>query len=608
MASADAASNRTVDTRSHTSGSGAVPPLRWLGLRPTLWTVVVPAFVLFLTTAYFLIARDERQKAADLRFERRIAEIELAISARMDAYIEVLRGGLGLLNATDSISRDEWRAYVATLDIERVLPGIQGIGFTEFVKPENKQAYEQRIRDEWFPDFRIRPEGERPIYSSITYLEPFDERNRQAFGFDMYQQETRRDAMNRARDRGEVAISGRVTLVQEITEDVQAGFLMYLPYYGQRSVPESLDERQHRIAGFVYSPFRMGNLMNGILGVGLPDVRIEVFDGRATLPEALMFDSATGDAKDFEPNHVATRVLNFGQRDWTLRICSLLPFEVQDSRQTEPLILASGVLVSFLIFVILRAFATTRERAQALADHMTARLQQNARELERSNSELELFAYVASHDLKAPLRGIDHLANWIETDLGDGLQGEPKRNMQLLRARIRRLDKLLDDLLGYSRAGRIDAPIERVDTEQTLKEWFEAINAEERLVLHIDISAPELLVRRVALEQVLTNLYSNTMKHHDRERGSIDVKVSDSGRFYEILYQDDGPGIPADQRERAFQMFQTLKPRDSVEGSGMGMAIIKKIVEREGGSITCEDRPDGSRGVFFRILWGKADT
>jgi CHASE1-domain containing sensor protein/anti-sigma regulatory factor (Ser/Thr protein kinase) len=607
VVSADAAPDRTVVVGNRDPAFDVSSP-RWFGLRPTLWAVVVPAVIVILTMVYFFIARDERRQAADLRFEQRIAEIELAITARMDAYTEVLRGGLGLLNASTSVDRDQWRAYVETLAIETVLPGIQGIGYSEFVTPENKQAYEQRIRDEGFPDFRIRPEGERSIYSSITFLEPFDQRNRQAFGFDMYQQATRNEAMNRARDSGKVAISGRVTLVQEITDDVQAGFLMYLPYYGHPVVPEALDERQRRIVGFVYSPFRMGNLMKGILGVGLPDVRLEVFDGRTTSPEARMFDSTGGSTKDFVPNHVATRVLNVGQRDWTLRICSLRPFEVQDQRDTEPLIVASGIIVSFLIFVILRAFATTRERAQALADEMTVRLQQNARELERSNSELELFAYVASHDLKAPLRGIDHLANWIETDLGDELQGEPKKNMQLLRGRIMRLNKLLDDLLGYSGAGRIDAPIERVYTEHTVKEWFDALNTEERFSLQVKISAAEMVVRRVALEQVLTNLYANTMKHHDGDRGNIDVTVSEARNFYEILYQDDGPGIPADQRERAFQMFQTLKPRDSVEGSGMGMAIIKKIVEREGGSITCEDRPDGSRGVFFRILWGKADT
>ncbi|CAN0596197.1 unnamed protein product, partial [Laminaria digitata] len=176
----------------------------------------------------------------------------------MDADTEVLRGGLGLLNASVHVSREEWRLYVDTLSVESVWPGIQGIGYAEFVRPENRTAYEQAIRDEGFADFVIRPPGAREIYSSITYLEPFDERNRQAFGFDMYQQETRRTAMNLARDTGKVAVSGRVTLVQEISDDVQAGFLMYLPYFESGQTRQDVSTRQSSIVGFVYSPFRMG--------------------------------------------------------------------------------------------------------------------------------------------------------------------------------------------------------------------------------------------------------------------------------------------------------------------------------------------------------------
>ncbi len=582
------------------------PSRRWLGMPPSAWAILVPLVILALTAMYYSISRADREREAQVRFDLRVAEIENAISDRMDAYTEVLRGGLGLFNASETVTRAEWRAYINALDIDNVLPGIQGIGFAEFVRPEDKANYEQSIRDEGFPDFRIRPEGDRPLYSSITFLEPFDERNRQAFGFDMYQQETRRAAMDLARNSGEVAISGRVVLVQEITEDVQAGFLMYLPFFLDGRDPESVDACRREIAGYVYSPFRMGNLMSGILGVGLPDVRLEVFDGRMSSPDTLMYDSRQRDDEPWEPALTAVREINVGQRVWTLRICSLRPFEAVSSRDAEYLIIASGIIVSLLLFFILRAFATTRERAQALAESMTRQLQENARELERSNAELELFAYVASHDLKAPLRGIDHLANWIESDLGDSLQGEPKSNMALLRDRVKRLEKLLDDLLGYSRAGRIEAPFEDVDLETTSTEWFKALNADGRFNLHQDIRLKTMRVRPVALEQVLTNLYSNSMKHHGSDEGNIYIRAFETDDSYEIHYEDDGPGIPTNQRERAFQMFQTLQPRDKVEGSGMGMAIIKKIIERDGGSVTCEDRPGGERGVYFRMICKKA--
>ena len=150
-------------------------------------------------------------------------------------------------------------------------------------------AYLESVRADGFPDFTVRPDGARELYSSITFLEPFDARNRQAFGYDMYSQVTRRTAMDRARDTDDVAISGKVTPVQEITTDVQAGFLIYLPFYGEGAAPKSISDRQALIKGFVYSPFRMGDLMNGVLGESLRDVDLQVYDGQVVGPEALMF-------------------------------------------------------------------------------------------------------------------------------------------------------------------------------------------------------------------------------------------------------------------------------------------------------------------------------
>lgn len=567
----------------------------------TRWALAVLVVMIGLTAVAYSLNRTQNQKSAQLRFDDRVAEIEIAITNRMDAYTEVLRGGLGLFNASASVTRDEWRTYVNSLNVGTLWPGIQGFGYTEFVRPADRERYEQSIRAEGFPDFAIKPPGERAIYSSISFLEPFDERNRQAFGFDMYQQETRRAGMDLARDTGQPAISGRVTLVQEISDDVQAGFLMYLPFYGSPEMPTDVASRRAMIEGFVYSPFRMGNLMEGILGAGLPDVRLRIFDQEGIAPENLMYDSDTGNKDDHQSRFESAKTIEVGQRNWTILVESLRPIERVGDRVVEALILGGGLALSLLVFGILWSFATTRARAEALANNMTLKLQENTEELKRSNAELELFAYVASHDLKAPLRGIDHLASWIESDLGDALTGEPKQNMALMKGRIKRLEALLDDLLDYSRAGRADDSSEPVSIEETARELFDSLNAEGQFKLHMTIGIQVLTLP--GLEQILMNLFSNTIKHHGGDAGNVYLKVLGTSQHFEIHYEDDGIGIPADQRERAFQMFQTLQPRDKVEGSGMGMAIIRKLVERRGGTITCEDRPNGESGVFFRIRW-----
>ncbi|MEZ5669494.1 MAG: CHASE domain-containing protein [Alphaproteobacteria bacterium] len=571
-----------------------------------LWTWAVLALGILLTAfAYFSVEADS-EAAAQARFDFRQHEIVQAVERRMAAYTQTLFGALGLLRASDDVARDEWRIYVDSLDLDNRYPGIQGIGFTEWVTPERRAAYEAAIRAEGFPDFTIRPPEPRPLYSSITYLEPFDERNRQAFGFDMYAEATRRAAMELARDTGEFAVSGDVRLVQEIGSDVQAGFLLYVPYYGRNDVPQTVAERQAASVGFVYSAFRMGDLMEGILGPGLPDVRLQVFDGPDPLDDELMFDSEPG-RDTSQSAFVATSRINLGQRTWTLKMSSLPAFEALLDPQKSSFVLIGGLAASLLFFGVLRSSANLRARAEALAAEMTVALEQRNAELGRSNAELEQFAYVASHDLKAPLRGIDHLAIWIEKDLGDKLEGEPKRNMSLLRGRIKRLETLLNDILDYSRAGRTSTQVESFDIAEFVAEVFETVRANRPYTLAVNTDVATVCLGRTALEQVLSNLFSNTMKHHDKGAGQIAVEVHDRATGFDIVVSDDGPGIPKNLRTRAFQMFQTLQPRDQVEGSGMGLAIVRKIVERQGGSIEMVDTP-GPRGAVFRIIWPKPAT
>ena len=566
------------------------------------WAWLALIACLALTVMTYVTVDSESRRAANDKFEFRVAEIGEAIERRFAAYAQTLNGGLGLFRAAEPVSREVWRTYVETLDIDRLFPGIQGIGFAEWVTPQNRTQYESGIRMEGFPGFRIRPPGRRQLYSSITFLEPFDKRNREAFGYDMYSQETRRAAMDHARDTGLPTISGKVRLVQEINEDVQAGFLMYVPYYGYSGTPETVEARRAASVGFVYSPFRMRNLMEGILGPGIPNVRLQIFDGAGTTDDALMYDN------DPEPAHVAPEfrrvvALPIGQHEWTLEISSLPTFEKYLDPQKSAIILIAGVMTSILFFFVIGSYASTRRRAEALAANMTAAMALHAQELTRSNEELARFAYVASHDLKAPLRGIDHLASWITEDLGDKLTGEPAEHMTMLRGRIARLEALLDDLLSYSRAGSGEIPIERVNLRDLIPGTFDLLNVENRFELDFDSDIDQIDVRRTELEQVITNLFSNAIKYHDGDRGHLYVKIRQNGDIVNFTVADDGPGIPEEHRERVFEMFKRLQPRDEIEGSGMGLSIIRKIIQRNGGDVRIEGRDSGERGASFRFTW-----
>jgi len=221
--------------------------------------------------------------------------------------------------------------------------------------------------------------------------------------------------------------------------------------------------------------------------------------------------------------------------------------------------------------------------------------------LSKSNSELEQFVYVASHDLKQPLRGIDNLAKWIVEDAADVLPAESRRHLMTLQQRVRRMEKLLADLLHYSRVGREESAVETVDTEKLVEETIGLLDVPPGFSIEVEAPLPRLAVHRTPLTQVFHNLIGNAIKHRSGDQGRIRIEARDAGSRVEFAVTDDGPGIPPEHHERVFRMFATLKPRDEVEGSGMGLAIVKKVVEARGGRISLESAP--GVGSTFRFTW-----
>ncbi len=238
------------------------------------------------------------------------------------------------------------------------------------------------------------------------------------------------------------------------------------------------------------------------------------------------------------------------------------------------------------------------ERTRELAD--------KASELERSNRELDQFAYVTSHDLKAPLRAIANLSQWIEEDISGQLADETRKQMDLLRGRVHRMEALIDGILRYSRVGRIDVDVETVDVAEMLDEIIESQVLPEGLTVDIGPDMPIFAAASVRLQQVFANLISNAIKYHDRPDGSVEVSVRDNNDFYEFTVADDGPGIASEYHDKVFQIFQTLQAKDSRESTGVGLTLVKKIVAEQGGTISLESME--GQGASFRFTWPKQPT
>ncbi|MDP3428150.1 MAG: CHASE domain-containing protein, partial [Humidesulfovibrio sp.] len=305
-------------------------PLSRYAPRSILAPVVVLVTCLAMSVAGWRYTDQLTEDLARSRFEARVSEISMAIDDRMAAYELALRGGLALFSSVGEVSRAQWRDYVGKLNLLQNYPGIQGMGYAVVVPPAERQKHTEDIRREGFPDYTMSPPGERAVYTAIVYLEPFDLRNKRAFGFDMFSDPTRRAAMERSRDTGRTSISARVTLVQETTEGVQVGFLMYMPFYAPEAPIYTDGDRRAALRGYVFSPFRMNNFMLGIVGKTISGLGLEIHDGGQKTEQNLMFRSqgqALDTASDRRPLFTSTRELTISGRTWTLTFRSLPGFE-----------------------------------------------------------------------------------------------------------------------------------------------------------------------------------------------------------------------------------------------------------------------------------------
>jgi len=412
-----------------------------------------------LTYASYQFAVESEKQAAEERFAFARAETIAAIEARMHNYESVLRSTKSVFSVNDGITRQQWHDYTDGLQLDQYFPGIQALGYAEWVAPQEVAKYEIAIRADGYPEFHIRPRGQRDAYTSVTFIEPMDVRNRQAFGYDMWSQETRRQAMSRARDTGTITISAPVKLQQEIDSNVQAGILMYLPrYVGLAGT--SVEARREANTGYVYGTFRMGDLMTGILGGDTRDIEIEVFDTDPQGMPGLLFASAKDAGSVDHPTELtATDTLEMYGRTWQIISHSKPHLLASNSIVKLPtVVVLLSVALSLFVLILMFVALGTRQRAAAMAQRITSDLDERTRELSSALRrqvaiEDELRTLVTTD----PLTGLANRAAfnvWLQEisnpdsqaavfPLDDTLQGHGVLMMDLDRF------KIINDTLGH---------------------------------------------------------------------------------------------------------------------------------------------------------------
>jgi PAS domain S-box-containing protein len=360
-------------------------------MRPGSDRTWVPYFVLVISVlitvlSSYYVASMARNKDL-LRFTAQVDRQSTAISSRLETYISLLRSAAAAIAAYGDISREEFHRYVTRLRLSESYPGIQGIGLSLRVPPGSLDSLVEAMHQQGIEDFHVWPDSARDEYHTVIYLEPGDRRNRQAIGFDMHSETVRRAAMDKARDTGWAVMSGKVTLVQEIDNSKQPGFLIYVPMYAGGVVPATVEERRKRLIGYIYSPFRSEDLLKNILaGIDQsPTLDFKVFDGRRIVPENLLYTSASDSLLQFSGDKlVKAKGLEITGRTWVLLFIARPEFEEASSQGLVKYIAGGGMIISLVLFAISLAQSRARRRAERIAGE----LRQSEDRLRESESRL----------------------------------------------------------------------------------------------------------------------------------------------------------------------------------------------------------------------------
>lgn len=328
----------------------------------------------FAVSAGAAVAVSRTAAARDkARFEQLVGQTQDSLAARLETYVAMLRAGAGFVAAHDGVvTRAAFNRFAQALDLPGRYPGVQGIGYSVRLPLDDPHETQTELARLGAPGLQLYPPGRRDELHAIVDLEPSDRRNLAAIGYDMFSEPVRRAAMARARDSARPAASGRVQLVQEIDRRKQAGFLIYMPVYRGEGIPADVAARRAALAGFVYSPFRADDLMQGVLGSGAqPRLGLQVYDGEPS-PETLLHRSAS--AAD-QPRLTTRRTLEVAGRSWTIVYATRPGFELSSSRDFAPYVFAAGAGASLLLALAAGLEARTRRRAEraALAERAHAR-------------------------------------------------------------------------------------------------------------------------------------------------------------------------------------------------------------------------------------------
>lgn len=562
---------------------------------------------LIITISITIQTKNTTKKLASLNFELICNDIKIRLETRLRAHAQLLRSGSAFFAASDTVTREEWRKFNENTRINRNLPGIQGVGYSVIIKDKQLIKHIQAIRNSGFPNYNIFPAGNRDIYTSIIYLEPFSGRNLRAFGYDMFTDSVRRKAMELSRDSNLAVLSDKVTLIQETSEDVQSGALMYVPVFRNGNPISNIEQRRSAIKGWVYSPYRMNDMMIGILGdwdlPGINRIHVEIFDGDKISLESLLYDSQPKERIFLNYKHIPNliKTISFNEKNWTLLFTSNNQ-ELLISNGKTLLVLIIGIVITLLLF----ALSITLLKTQSHADQI---LKLN-KELEKHNHDKDRFISILAHDLRSPFNSLFGFAELLSANLRNYSIAEIEEKVNIINESAIKFNNLLNDTLiwALSQSGRFPFNPQKIHFSTLCYEVMGNLkfNANKKLIALNHRPANDLYVfaDKNMLSTILQNLISNAIKF-TKKGGHIDIIAEENDKEVTIMVQDNGVGMDDETINKLFDISQifTTKGTDNETGTGLGLLLCKEFVNKNEGVIWVESSV--GKGSSFKFTLPK---
>ncbi len=590
------------------------PARQWLYRQIALTVPMVSTFSIVVVLFFYVSAHEETRLRVE--FERNTGELVAAFENNWAGLLAALDALRGFYAASDEVTPARFKIFVG--DILRAHPELKALEWAPKVNAADRSGFERNAQSLGLAGFQIReqsPHGElvsaspRPDYFPVLFIEP-RQGNESALGLDLGSEAARRKALIDALRTGRAAATAGIQLVQD--EGIQGGMLMVAPVI--RDAPDDADatRRARQQAGFVVAVARVGELAGASLGAAAAmGLRMRIVDITPPSSDQVLY-VLPGQGKFGFGKAAMSRSLplDMAGRKWSIEFQMPLDYLVAHRSWQAWGLLAGGLSITGLLGMLLLVLIARQVRVDELVAGKTAelrsadeRFQHYAHELERSNRDLEQFAYVASHDLQAPLRSIVGFCQILQEEFQGKLGEDADKYLHFTVNSAAHMQSLIRDLLAFSRVGRDNTQIAPVDCGAVLERARESLQSAIRESGASISSGPLPVVSGSAVElgQLFLNLVGNAIKFHGERKPEVQISAWRDGDDWIFAVRDNGIGIQPEQRERIFEIFQRLHRTEEYEGTGIGLAICRKVVERHGGHIWVESEAGRGSTFFFSL-------